>query len=152
MTVCLILLAIITCFLLQIILCTKSKVQAQSTNMESMRYACAQHPLKCSHSSSHSHALHYQHSLCRRYQCLVINQKWFWRVRAYLQLQQVTYRLHGYGSDSIQLFLQQNNEVYVTNSHLISNTCIVISTSQNFCVTIFSWGTLEDLFTQIFNT
>ena len=52
-----------------------------------------------------------------------------------------------HGSDCIY-----NKEVYVANSHLISNTWTVSSTWQNFRVKIFLWGTDENLFAQTFNT
>ena len=72
----------------------------------------------------------------------IINWKWFSHVHDYLQLQWVTCTPHR--SHCIYLSLQQNNEVYVANSHLISNTCTVISTRQNFHAKIFSWGTHEN--------
>ena len=54
-------------------------------------------------------------------------------------------------SDCISCFCSKI-KLYIANSWLISNTCTVISTWQNFHVKIFPWGTHENLFTQTFNT
>ena len=68
-------------------------------------------------------------------------------VSAYLRLQWVTHFM-----DLTAFSCSPNKEVYVANNHLIGDTCTLISTWQNLHAKILSWGTLENLFTQKFNT
>ena len=107
----------------QAILHVNSKVQAQSQK-ESMWYAFMQQPLKCSHAhalcqhpSCIHHAGHYQLEMVFVHGCLP-------------QLQLVTHCIDLTAFSCFCSIIKRHT--YVSNNHLISETCTVILTLAKF--------------------